>query len=94
MNTKEPIPIESEGRLKIVARAGLDWVVLRRRALMDQREEKKLGNRLTAPIGWSQVLIIFSDHLGVMMDPVFVDNVLYLLLENRRMESIGRRTGP
>jgi hypothetical protein len=54
---------------------------------MDEREEKKLGKRLTSPIGWTQVLFIFSDHLGMTKDPAFVDNILYFLLESPRSRS-------
>jgi hypothetical protein len=54
---------------------------------MDEREEKKLGSRLASPIGWSQVLFIFSDHLGMTKDPAFVDNILYFLLESPRAKS-------
>lgn len=40
MDTKEPMPIQSDGRLKIVVHTPGDGVVLRRSALMDKREEK------------------------------------------------------
>ena len=43
--------------------------------------------RLVSPIGWSQVLFIFSDHLGMTKDPAFVDNILYFLLESPRSRS-------
>lgn len=61
---------------------------------MNEREEKKLGSRLTSPIAWNQVLCIFSDHLGMTRAPAFGDNILYFLLGSPRRESIGPKTGP
>jgi len=87
MSTMSTAQIQPNGKLKIVAYAPGDGVVLRRSALMDEREEKKLGSRLASPIGWSQVLFIFSDHLGMTKDPAFVDNILYFLLESPRPRS-------
>jgi pimeloyl-ACP methyl ester carboxylesterase len=85
--TMSTAQIQPDGRLKIIAHAPGDGVVLRQSALMDEREEKRLGTRLTSPIGWSQVLFIFSDHLGMTKDPAFVDNILYFLLESPRSRS-------
>jgi len=87
MSTMSTAQIQPNGKLKIVAYAPGDGVVLRRSALMDEREEKKLGSRLASPIGWNQVLFIFSDHLGMTKDPAFVDNILYFLLESPRSRS-------
>ncbi len=87
MATMSTAQIQANGWFKIVKHAPGDGVVLRRSALMDEREEKKLGNRLTSPIGWSQVLFIFSDHLDMTEDPAFVDNILYFLLESPRSGS-------
>lgn len=87
MPTMSAAQIQADGRLKIVSHAPGDGVVLRRSALMDERNEKMLGSRLTSPVHWSQVLFIFSDHLGMTMDPAFVDNILYFLLESPRMDS-------
>ena len=84
MPTMATAQIQQNGRLNIVEHASGDGVVLRQSALMDEREEKKLGNRLTSPIAWNQVLFIFSDHLGMTEDPAFVDNILYFLLESPR----------
>ncbi len=94
MPTMSAAQIQEDGRLKIIKHAPGDGVVLRRSALMDERNEKMLGSRLTSPIGWNQVLFIFSDHLGMTKAPAFIDNIIYFLLESPRMESIGRRTGP
>ena len=87
METMSKVQMTGEGTLKVVGHEPGDGVVLRRSALMDERMEKNLGNRLVSPIGWSQVLFIFSDHLGMTKDPAFVDNILYFLLESPRTET-------
>ncbi len=87
MPTMSQAQIQPDGKITIIEHAPGDGVVLRQSALMDEREEKKLGNRLDSPIGWSQVLFIFSDHLGMTKDPAFVDNILYFLLESPRSRS-------
>ena len=33
--------------------------------------------------GWTQVIFLFRDHLGLTKDPAFHDNVLYILLESQ-----------
>ncbi len=87
MPTMSRAQIQPDGKITIIEYAPGDGVVLRQSALMDEREEKKLDNRLDSPIGWSQVLFIFSDHLGMTKDPAFVDNILYFLLESPRSRS-------
>ncbi len=87
METMSKVQMTGEGTLKVVGHEPGDGVVLRRSALMDERMEKNLGNRLASPISWSQVLFIFSDHLGMTKDPAFVDNILYFLLESPRTET-------
>jgi hypothetical protein len=90
--TMSAVRIREDGRLKVVAYAPGDGTVIRRSALMDERDEQAQGSRLTSPIGWSQVLFIFSDHLGMTMDPAFVDNILYFLLESPREGNPNSRT--
>ena len=46
---------------------------------MDERD--KPTGRLVSPIEWSSVLFLFTDHLGLTMDPAFTDNILYFLFE-------------
>jgi hypothetical protein len=59
-----------------------DGVVLRRSALLDERQGDAALGRLISPIGWYQSLFLFSDHLGLTKDPAFTDNVLHFLLES------------
>jgi len=58
-----------------------DGKVLRSSALMDERVGSKIKGRLRTPIDWASVLFLFSGHLGLTKDPVFTDNILYILLE-------------
>ena len=48
---------------------------------MDERVGSEIKGRLITPIHWANVLFLFSDHLGLTKDPVFTDNILYMLLE-------------
>ncbi|MCZ6554655.1 MAG: hypothetical protein O6759_00890 [Candidatus Dadabacteria bacterium] len=58
-----------------------DGTVTRSSALMDEREGGIWTPYLKSPIKWSNVMFLFSDHLGLTKDPSFSDNVLYILLE-------------
>jgi len=82
--TKRTAQIQPQGGIKIIQTGPGDGTVLRSSALMDERMADNLQSRLISPIHWSQVLFIFSDHLGLTKDPAFTDNVLYFLLESPR----------
>ncbi len=58
-----------------------DGTVTRSSALMDERVGATWTPYLQSPIRWSNVMFLFSDHLGLTKDPAFSDNVLYILLE-------------
>jgi hypothetical protein len=72
------------GRVRIVRRAPGDGTVLRTSAVLDERVGQPWQPRIVSPIPWSQVFFLFDDHLELTRDPVFVDNLLYLLLEDPR----------
>ncbi len=72
------------GRLSVVRRAPGDRTVLRSSALLDERVGHGWEPRVRSPIPWTQVLFLFTDHMGLTRDPAFIDNVLYLLLEDPR----------
>jgi len=38
---------------------------------MDERVGSNIKGRLKTPIQWSNVLFLFSDHLGLTTDPVW-----------------------
>ncbi len=84
VNTMQTLQINPDGTLKEIQMGPGDGTVLRSSALMDERGARSLGTRLVSPIGWSYVLFLFSDHLGITEDPAFIDNILYFLLESPR----------
>ena len=67
--------------MEVAAQAPGDGTVLRSSALMDERLGGEWAPHLATPIDWEHVTFLFSNHLGMTRDPVFTDNVLYLLLE-------------
>lgn len=69
------------GKLETYKKGPGDGTVLRSSALMDERVGTNRKGRLITPINWANVLFLFSDHLGLTKDPVFIDNILYSLLE-------------
>jgi len=82
--TNKTAQFDSFGRLAIVEKGPGDGVVLRQSALMDERLEGNLTERLISPISWDQVLFLFSDHLDLTRNPAFTDNLLYFLMESQR----------
>jgi pimeloyl-ACP methyl ester carboxylesterase len=67
--------------LHVARRDPGDGTVTRSSALMDERAGGEWSPKLVSPIDWDQVMFFFKDHLGITKDPVFTDNLLYLLLE-------------
>ena len=78
----------SEGTTKLSASfwptARLDGTVLHSSALLDERTGGAWEPKLVSTIRWKGVTFLFSGHVGMTRDPAFADNVLYLLLEDRR----------
>jgi hypothetical protein len=72
------------GRLEMIHWAPGDGTVTRASALLDERSQAERNQPLVTPIAWRQVIFLFTDHLGMTRDPIFDDNVLYLLLEAPR----------
>ncbi len=62
-----------------------DGTVLRSSALLDERVGGDWKPQLVSPIPWTNVLFLFANHLGLTRDPVFIDYVLFLLLEDPRI---------
>ncbi len=84
VETTKTLKFDSQGRLRVVETGPGDGTVLRSSALLDEREARKIEQRLASPIRWTQVLFLFSDHLEITKDPAFTDNILYFLLESPR----------
>ena len=79
------------GDVVVAARAPGDGKVLRSSALMDERLAGEWTNRLRSPIVWSEVLLLFRDHLALTKDPTFTNNLLFWLLEAPRRSGWLRR---
>lgn len=61
-----------------------DGTVSRASALLDERDPSDRRAGLLSPIAWSRVMFFFEDHLGLTKDEAFIDNLLFLLLEQPR----------
>ena len=61
-----------------------DETVLRSSALMDERLAGNWRPVLVSPVRWSRVLFFFEGHLALTQAPAFIDNLLFLLLEEPR----------
>jgi len=72
------------GRVRKRETAPGDGTVIRTSALMDERVGQEWTYMLRSPISWEDVTFLFASHLGMTKDPMFSDNVLYLLLEDPR----------
>jgi lecithin:cholesterol acyltransferase len=79
--TPSKMTVDSEGKIRVLEKKPGDGIVLRSSALMDERIGSEWSPVLKTPIDWSNVTFIFEDHLGLVRSPVFVDNILYFLLE-------------
>jgi len=85
VDTAQTIAVNRQtGAIQVRKRGAGDGTVLRTSALGDERPGQAWSPMATTPIAWSQVLFLFSDHLGLTKDPAFSDNVLYWLLEDPR----------
>ncbi|MEM7008837.1 MAG: hypothetical protein AAF462_06845 [Thermodesulfobacteriota bacterium] len=72
---------DSESHFEVTDFSPGDGTVTRNSALMDERTGGVWQPYLQSPIKWTNVMFLFSDHLGLTKDPGFSDNVLYILLE-------------
>ena len=71
----------STGKFEVSRYSPGDGTVTRASALMDEREGGYWTPVLVSPIDWSNVMFLFTDHLGLTKSPAFSDNVLFILLE-------------
>lgn len=72
------------GGLRVVRVSPGDNTVTRASALMDERVGEGYTPRLRTPIAFDDVQFLTSNHLGLTKDPLFVNFVLYTLLERPR----------
>lgn len=71
----------TNGDLRVIRQAPGDGVVTRASALLDERRGDTWSRSLRSPIPWSRVTFLFDDHLGLTRNPTFIDNILFVLLE-------------
>ncbi len=76
--------VSDDGSVRIVRKAPGDGIVLRSSVLFDQRLGEEWSVFVKTPIEWTQLVLLFTDHLDITRDPAFADNLLYLLLEDPR----------
>ncbi|MEQ8845522.1 MAG: hypothetical protein RIB58_11775 [Phycisphaerales bacterium] len=81
-HTPAVLAVREDGRLRVAERRPGDDTVTRDSALADERQGRGYSAGLDSPIGWSRVQFISEDHLGLTRSPDFVNNALYLLLED------------
>jgi len=72
------------GLIEVLEQAPGDGRVPRSSALADERAGGAWTSSLVSPVDWEEVVFLFSDHLGMMKDRAFVDNLLWRLLEEPR----------
>jgi pimeloyl-ACP methyl ester carboxylesterase len=83
--TRYAMKIDQESGEVHIAEGGQgDGTVLRSSALLDERVGNEWSPGLKSPITWERVFFFFDDHLGLTRNPGFMDNLLYLLLEEPR----------
>ena len=72
------------GRVRVIEQRPGDGLVLRSSALLDERVGGRWSPSLLSPIGWSSVTFFHADGAVLGGDPAFIDNLLFLLLEQPR----------
>jgi len=76
------VGVQDNGRLRTLEKHPGDGTVVRTSALMDERVGSGYAAGLRSPIAWDRVQFISDDHLGLTRSPDFVNNLLYMLLED------------
>jgi len=75
---------EETGKVKIVKQVPGDGKVAARSALFVQTANSKAGGPFVGSrIHWDSVTFLFAAHMGITRDPVFISNMLYILLSGR-----------
>jgi pimeloyl-ACP methyl ester carboxylesterase len=75
---------EKTGKVKIVKQVPGDGKVAARSAVFAQMAEgQEDGPFVGSRIHWDSVTFLFAAHMGITRDPVFITNMLYILLSGR-----------
>lgn len=75
------LAVDARGHLRTIEKHPGDGTVTRSSALMDERQGRTYSVGLDSPISWDRVQFVRADHLDLTRSPDFVNNILYLLLE-------------
>ena len=75
------LAVDARGHLRTIEKHPGDGTVTRSSALMDERQGRGYRVGLDSPIAWDRVQFVRADHLDLTRSPDFVNNILYLLLE-------------
>ncbi len=86
--------VDKGGALKITAYGRGDDTVLRTSALMDERVGNAWSQQLASPIDWTHVSFLFVDHIKLTKVPAFIENILYLLVDDPREQKPQRSWKP
>ena len=75
---------EKTGKVKIVKQMPGDGKVPALSAIYNKAvESKEVGPFVGSRIHWDSVTFLFAAHMGITRDPVFISNMLYILLTGR-----------
>ncbi len=67
------------GALTVIETAAGDGKVTRSSAIFDERAGERWTPFVRSPIGWRVMIQLRAAHMGLTTDPVFKDNILFLL---------------
>lgn len=85
-NTPSNLEFDPEtGRVEISAFEEGDGVVLRASSLLDERQDGDYSIGLRSPLNFKSVLLLPEEHVDITKSAVFGDNLLFWLLEGRRV---------
>jgi pimeloyl-ACP methyl ester carboxylesterase len=75
---------EKTGKIEIVDQVPGDGKVAARSAMFVKTAEGQQGGAIVrSRIHWDSVTFLFGAHMGITRDPVFISNMLYILLSGR-----------
>jgi hypothetical protein len=74
------------GRVKVTREVPGDGKVPAISAIYDKRAEGNWGPFVKSPIHWDTVTFLLAAHMGITRDPVFVSNMLYVLMLHKTQQ--------
>jgi len=80
-STVAQILVDKRGRMTEKKDDLGDGTVPRYSAILDDREGSDWKPLVNSPVAWSDITILFAEHLGLTSDSTFANNLLYRLLD-------------